>query len=111
MCKLCDFRCLKCTGPLNTECTVCADNYYKWQDINGTVQNTCDSSCPNYQYVAVDNPAAWASISECSHCNSRCEVCEYTSTNCSKCISFYSTLVWTPAKLPGYLYAYNNSYS
>lgn len=30
ICKLCDFRCMKCFGPSNFNCTLCVDNYYLW---------------------------------------------------------------------------------
>ncbi len=29
LCMLCDFRCIRCTGPRNTQCTICRNGYYK----------------------------------------------------------------------------------
>jgi hypothetical protein len=42
---LCDYRCIKCFGPSNLNCTLCANNYYKW--TNATV---CSSLCPIGQF-------------------------------------------------------------
>jgi hypothetical protein len=44
-CKLCDYRCMKCFGPSNVECTACVNLFYLW--TNDTV---CTSTCPIGQY-------------------------------------------------------------
>lgn len=60
MCRLCDYRCVQCTGPLNVHCSKCANFYYKWQAIGGVTQTVCDEECPDGQYIALDNTTTWA---------------------------------------------------
>jgi hypothetical protein len=50
-CMLCDYRCIQCTGPRNTQCSMCRNKYYKWQNIS-----ICDDMCPIGQYIALDQP-------------------------------------------------------
>lgn len=45
LCVLCDYRCMKCFGPSNQNCTMCVNNFYKW--TNATV---CSSQCPTGQF-------------------------------------------------------------
>lgn len=45
LCKMCDYRCMKCYGPSNFNCTMCVNNYYKWVQID-----VCESYCPESQY-------------------------------------------------------------
>jgi hypothetical protein len=49
-CMLCDYRCIKCVGPLNTDCSKCRNYFYLW--MNNTV---CDDICPIGQYIALDH--------------------------------------------------------
>jgi len=41
LCKLCDYRCMKCYGPSNYNCTLCVSLFYKWPTAD-----VCDSYCP-----------------------------------------------------------------
>lgn len=46
---LCDYRCIRCTGPMNTMCDMCRNGFYKW-----TTGNVCDNYCPIGQYIGLD---------------------------------------------------------
>lgn len=48
---LCDYRCIKCTGPYNSNCSECRNFNYKW--VGNTI---CDSYCPGFQYIGLDLP-------------------------------------------------------
>ena len=104
MCKLCDYRCVQCDGPLNVNCFLCANFYYKWQPVGGVTMNICEDFCPDGQYIALDNTTSWANETECNYCESHCELCEGKVNNCSLCITYPSTNF-------AFLYTYNDSFS
>jgi len=49
-CGLCDFRCLKCSGPSNWNCSQCVNLYYKW-----TNASVCESFCPEGQFQLISS--------------------------------------------------------
>ncbi len=49
LCMLCDYRCVRCTGPMNTMCDMCRNGYYLW-----TTSTVCDNYCPIGQYIGLD---------------------------------------------------------
>lgn len=100
---LCDYRCIKCSGPLNTQCTACRNMFYLW--TNNTI---CDDVCPSGQYKGLDL-AFPLNETKCANCFTNCLTCEVKSTNCSTCkganYAFYT------GGTTAFLYFYNNSYS
>lgn len=62
LCLLCDDRCIKCDGPLNSNCTACRNNYYKW-----THTTICDNYCPGFQWIS--------STTTCDNCHVNCRKC------------------------------------
>lgn len=97
---LCDYRCIKCVGPLNTDCSKCRNYFYLWK--NNTV---CDDICPIGQYIALDH-AYPANETECAYCNDTCLTCEGEYRNCSSCKGANYTFTVNTS----FLYCYNNSY-
>jgi proprotein convertase subtilisin/kexin type 5 len=90
-CSPCNPYCAICTGPLNTDCSYCANQTVLINDTNVTVQyykdlysTTCNPTCPNGQYIdSIINNV-------CVPCNSACLLCSINSTNCFKCaFNFY----------------------
>lgn len=49
LCMLCDYRCIKCNGSMNTMCDLCRNGYYKWTNLR-----VCDNFCPIGQYIGSD---------------------------------------------------------
>jgi hypothetical protein len=82
-CKLCDFRCMKCTGPTNFACSLCVNNYYKW--TNDTV---CESYCPVGQFQQNISTSYPNNETTCANCNVKCISCEGYNNNCSACTVF-----------------------
>lgn len=106
LCMLCDFRCIKCTGPRNTQCSICTNGYYKW--TNNTI---CEEYCPVGQYIARDL-AYPANETQCANCYVNCLSCEIMTQNCSSCVganyAFYNN--GTNPNV-AFLYTYNSSYA
>lgn len=91
-CMLCDSRCIQCTGPLNTECGMCRDTYYKW-----TTHTNCLPYCPTVAITDAVNNWAWTSdtrgqwknsVNTCSDCNAMCSFCNgAAATDCFSCVT------------------------
>jgi len=70
LCQVCNAACTTCTGPMNTECTGCAESFF----LSGS---TCTTGCPAGTYAdaaenaCVDCPEGWVSeegAEECTEC-------------------------------------------
>ena len=83
ICKMCDMRCIKCTGPTNFECSECRNHYYKW--TNATV---CESYCPTGQYQLNITTVQPDNETKCANCDPKCISCEGYDYNCSRCTIF-----------------------
>jgi proprotein convertase subtilisin/kexin type 5 len=76
LCSTCDIKCILCSGSSTTcsSCTLNGSNMaYLWS-------NTCVTNCPNGTYLTA-NPNL------CNACNTLCQLCDVSSTNCSLCSS------------------------
>jgi hypothetical protein len=85
LCSKCHSYCLTCYGPLNSNCTACANFtsivagvtkitlFYK--SLTGDI---CNSSCPMGQF---NNPLS-ANPNNCIMCDLSCIACKTTSTTC-----------------------------
>lgn len=82
-CKLCDFRCMKCTGPTNFECSLCVNHYFKW--TNDTV---CESYCPVGQFQQNISTTYPNNETTCANCDVKCISCQGYNNNCSACTVF-----------------------
>ena len=81
---MCDYRCMKCFGPTNFQCTSCVNRYYKW-----TNASTCESYCPIGQYQRdIDGSSYPTNETTCANCDAKCQNCKGYSTNCSLCVVF-----------------------
>jgi proprotein convertase subtilisin/kexin type 5 len=86
LCVLCDYRCMKCFGPSNLNCTLCVNHYYKW--TNATV---CSSMCPTGQYQMNISAPYPNNETMCANCDNHCVACIGWSLNCTSCQSFSTT--------------------
>ena len=80
-CKICDYRCLECYGPNNSDCTKCETGYFK-------LETTCNIKCPKYYFEDVPTET-------CIKCHPSCEICDgILKSDCQKCIDigFYELL-------------------
>lgn len=96
-CMLCDSRCIQCTGPLNTQCGMCRNNYYKW--VTHTV---CENYCPTVAITAAVSTWSWTtntigqwidSTNTCAMCDSMCNFCNGAAiTDCFSCRAGYKLI-------------------
>lgn len=102
---LCDYRCITCSGPLNTQCTRCRNGIYLWMS-----KTVCEEFCPIGQYIARDQPSP-INETECRYCDNNCLTCEVYSVNCSSCKGADYAFYPSPGTTVAFLYRVNNSYS
>ena len=84
-CMRCDYRCMKCFGPINTNCTACINHYYLW--TNATV---CSSLCPTGQYQLNISAPYPDNETKCGNCDVHCIACIGYNNNCTSCQPFSS---------------------
>ena len=73
LCHMCDRQCINCTGPSNSDCTLCHSVNYT---VNGTSE--CIETCPTGTYDF---------NGFCLPCHEQCNGCNGpTSQNCTTCI-------------------------
>lgn len=87
---MCDYRCMKCFGPTNFQCTVCVNGFYRFTD-----SQTCASACPLSQFrqdllthLYPDNST------KCGNCDPYCIACTGYHNNCSSCRPFYTNTTY-----------------
>ena len=79
VCSPCDSSCTQCTGPANTQCSVCMTNYFLQPS-----STTCLDSCPSTGYY----PNSSSQV--CSPCDASCSTCTGSgNTQCSACKADY----------------------
>ena len=88
-CKKCHWTCQACTGPLETECSVCLPTDYTIPGLKN-----CYKKCPGTMVAQgllcteKCNAGYYNDNSFCTQCNAPCTQCE-SKTNCQKCIEGY----------------------
>lgn len=95
-CKLCDYRCMKCFGPTNGNCTQCVNHYYLW-----TTATVCSSTCPTGQFQLNISASYPDNETKCGNCNTNCIACVGYSSNCTSCQQF-------PNSNYGFLFTYQS---
>ena len=83
----CDFSCIACSGPSNTQCSACASGWY----LVNTTCILCDAACsvcsgPGNTACSSCNVGWYLIDTTCTLCNSACSNCTGPSaTECSSC--------------------------